>query len=842
MPEIRELSKSMINKIAAGEVVERPANVVKELVENSVDAGAKRIEIVVEKSGSDLIKIVDNGCGIAAEQLVLALSPHSTSKISEADDLFRIHTLGFRGEALASIAEVSQLVLSSRTADAEAGAQIRSDGGVFDEIVPCGRPVGTTVEARNLFFNVPARRKFLKSPTTEFGHISEAVVRIALPRPDVHFVLKHNGRTVYDLPATNDRKERIGRVFGADVAKRLVEIESEYKNVKVTGFVGLPDLSRGSQSLQYIFLNGRHIRDRALQHALTEAYRGLLVSGRHPVAFLNIATPPDFVDVNVHPSKLEVRFVDGQAIYASVLGAIRDKFLRSDLTSRPNDAELDAAARRTQNAFAQDVAQTSSPASASTNRPTPPAVSASATSSETPADAPSAEVRELRFVPDVDSRDPIAALDESVAEERRRDVLGWLTGKSKSNAARSSETPKTSESTQDAQTPPLSGLPQPPKSPNFSDSDVVDAANAALDEAAALDASPADAPPSAAFSQRPRTQTPSFGLGGTSEFRKFPPLAPSFSARGDAPQVPKTPQTSESTFKLGTFGGTRDFDAPAADKSPKSPNFPDLPNLSRSNADSPNAATPNVDSPTPNEPTKSTQPQFFNAEDLAAPVANAATLRERVAANNAGRFRPNVPLENQVAYNAAGKPVVQICRRYLAMEAKGGLAVVDQHALHERILYERLKANFSAGKLDAQRLLVPEVVDLTPTEHPVALENRELFANLGILVDDFGGSSVVVNGYPAILRAASPSEIFLAALATLQRNRGKLERADLLDESLKQMACKAAIKAGDSLRPDAIVELIAAAEEELQSHHCPHGRPSTLVFSVQEIDKLFKRQ
>lgn len=826
MPEIRELSKSMINKIAAGEVVERPANVVKELVENSVDAGAKRIEIVVEKSGSDLIKIVDNGCGIAAEQLVLALSPHSTSKISEADDLFRICTLGFRGEALASIAEVSQLVLSSRTAASEAGAQIRSDGGVFDEIVPCGRPVGTTVEARNLFFNVPARRKFLKSPTTEFGHISEAVVRIALPRPDVHFVLKHNGRTVYDLPATNDRKERIGRVFGSDVATRLVEIESEYKNVKVTGFVGLPDLSRGSQSLQYIFLNGRHIRDRALQHALTEAYRGLLVSGRHPVAFLNIATPPDFVDVNVHPSKLEVRFVDGQAIYASVLGAIRDKFLRSDLTSRPNDAELDAAARRTQTAFAKDVAQERSPSPESTNRPTSSALSVS----ETSANEPLAE-RELRFVPDVDSRDPIAALDESVAEERRRDVLGWLTGKSKSNAARSSEPPKTPADSRPQDAPPAStprsGSPQPPKSPNFSDSAVIDAANAALDEAAALDAPSVDAFPQ----RRPTPPTVNLGIGGTSEFRKFPPLAPSFSARGDAPQIPKTPQTSEPTFKPGTFGGTRDFDAPDGDKASESPNPPGFSNSTR----------PNADSSENDAPSKATQPQFFNAEELAAPVAN-ADLRERVAVNNAGRFRSNVPLENQVAYNAAGKPVVQICRRYLAMEAKGGLAVVDQHALHERILYERLKANFSAGKLDAQRLLVPEVVDLTPTEHPVALENRELFANLGILVDDFGGSSVVVNGYPAILRAASPSEIFLAALATLQRNRGKLERADLLDESLKQMACKAAIKAGDSLRPDAIVELIAAAEEELQSHHCPHGRPSTLVFSVQEIDKLFKRQ
>lgn len=802
MPKIRELSKSMINKIAAGEVVERPANVVKELVENAVDAGAKRIEIVVEKSGSDLIKIVDDGCGIAAEQLVLALSPHSTSKISEADDLFRIHTLGFRGEALASIAEVSQLVLSSRTADSEAGAQIRSDGGVFGEIVPCGRPVGTTVEARNLFFNVPARRKFLKSPTTEFGHISEAVVRVALPRPDVHFILKHNERTIYDLPPTNDRKERIGRVFGADVASRLVEIESEYQNVKVAGFVGLPDLSRGSQNLQYIFLNGRHIRDRALQHALTEAYRGLLVSGRCPVAFLNIATPPDFVDVNVHPSKLEVRFVDGQAIYASVLGAIRDKFLRSDLTSRPNDAELEAAARRTQTAFAKNVARESSPST----RPT----SADGDRPEPPGNESNAEVRELRFVPDVDSSDPIAALDESVAAERRRDVLGWLTGKTKTNAARSSESPSAADSRSTVETP---SNPDSPQSPNLSNLTVVDAANAALAEAAEIDA----------FSER-RPSTAGLGLGGASEFRKFPPLSSKFSARND---VSKTTERPESTFKPGSFGGTRDFDG-ASNDLPSSSKSPDLPNPSRKDV-----ATP----------PKPEQPQFFSNDEAApVPEPTGADLREQVAANNAGRIRPNVPFEKQVAYNAAGKPVVQICRRYLAMEAKGGLAVVDQHALHERILYERLKANFSAGKLDSQRLLVPEVVDLTPTERPLALENRELFANLGIIIDDFGGSSIVVNGYPAILRDAAPTEIFLAALATLQRNRGKLERADLLDESLKQMACKAAIKAGDSLRPDAIVELIAAAEEELRSHHCPHGRPSTLVFSAQEIDKLFKRQ
>lgn len=756
MPEIRELSKSMINKIAAGEVVERPANVVKELVENSIDAGATKIEISIGKSGSESIKIVDDGCGIAAEQLFLALSPHSTSKISEADDLFRIHTLGFRGEALASIAEVSQLTISSRTADSPEGAKLTSDGGVFGEITPCGRPVGTTIEARNIFFNVPARRKFLKSPTTEFGHISEAVVRLAIPRTGVRFILKHNERVVYDFPAADGQKARIAKIFGADVASRLVPIESEYKNVRVSGFVGLPDLSRGSQSLQYIFLNGRHIRDRALQHALAEAYRGLLVSGRHPVAFLNIETPPDFVDVNVHPSKLEVRFVDGQAIYAGVLSAIRDKFLRSDLTSRPNADELETAVKRSQVETQKSVAR---------QETIRPVELSGAEKAEAPSELP--PVPERRFVPDVDSSDPSAALDSGVAASRR-DVLDWLgAGKNAKKSGDSGAVP-TADSAQA----------------------VVDAANDALAEAA-FSANDDDSPAPPSVPER-SFATPRFS-GGSSEFRKFPPLPKSPLA--DLPTSPNLTPSNEIPPKNAE---------PVAEIAPQTPNFPEF-------------ATP---------PT-------------AERVLSGDELRERVAANNAGAARQ---FAGRVAFNSSGKPVVQISERYLVMETKNGLAIVDQHALHERILYEKLKINLENGKLDSQRLLVPAVVDLAPSELPIALENRELFAEMGLLVDAFGGSSVVVNGYPAILRKAAPTEIFLAALGVLQKNRGRLERADLLDASLKQMACKAAIKAGDPLRSDAILELIAAAEEELNSHHCPHGRPSTLVFTCAEIDKLFKRQ
>ncbi|MBP5622368.1 MAG: hypothetical protein J6X44_10170, partial [Thermoguttaceae bacterium] len=239
--------------------------------------------------------------------------------------------------------------------------------------------------------------------------------------------------------------------------------------------------------------------------------------------------------------------------------------------------------------------------------------------------------------------------------------------------------------------------------------------------------------------------------------------------------------------------------------------------------------------------TKSTPRPLEPRKTPPAPLKNELTLLDRVAANNEGVLRANAPLSTQVARTSEGKPVVQMGSRYLVMEARDGIAIVDQHALHERILFERLKASLEAGKLDVQRLLVPEVVDLSPVEKPLVMENADLFEELGLKVEEFGGTSVVINSYPAILRDLTATDIFMAVLGVFMQRKGKVERADLLDFALKQTACKAAIKAGDSLRPEAVIELIAEAEEEVNSHHCPHGRPSTLVFTCQEIDKLFKR-
>ncbi|HEX3727377.1 MAG TPA: DNA mismatch repair endonuclease MutL, partial [Pirellulales bacterium] len=287
MNAIKVLPPSLINKIAAGEVIERPASAVKELMENSIDSGALRVDVSVEQGGLELIRVSDDGCGLAPDQLPLAVASHATSKIEDADDLFRVGTLGFRGEALASIAEVSRLALRSRTPDATAGAQLDVAGGHSAGITPCGCPIGTTLEVRQLFYNTPVRRRFLRGTQTEMGHIGEAFTRIALAYPRLHCTLKHNDRVLHDLPPAADWRQRIGAFFGADLARDLIAVDSTDGEVRLEGYAANPTHNRANPRMQYLFLNGRAIRDRALQHALGEAYRGLLLVGRYPIAFLS---------------------------------------------------------------------------------------------------------------------------------------------------------------------------------------------------------------------------------------------------------------------------------------------------------------------------------------------------------------------------------------------------------------------------------------------------------------------------------------------------------------------------------------------------------------------------
>ncbi|MDP2245893.1 DNA mismatch repair endonuclease MutL [Pseudomonas sp.] len=323
---IQLLSPRLANQIAAGEVVERPASVIKELLENSLDSGARRIEVDVEQGGVKLLRVRDDGSGIAADDLPLALARHATSKIRELEDLEQVMSLGFRGEALASISSVARLTLTSRTADAEQAWQVETEGrDMQPRVQPAAHPVGTSVEVRDLFFNTPARRKFLKAEKTEFDHLQEVIKRLALARFDVAFHLRHNGKTVLGLHEANDdvsRARRVASVCGAAFLEQALPVEIERNGLRLWGWVGLPTFSRSSADLQYFYVNGRTVRDKLVAHAVRQAYRDVLFNGRHPTFVLFLEIDPSVVDVNVHPTKHEVRFRDGRMVHDFLYGTL----------------------------------------------------------------------------------------------------------------------------------------------------------------------------------------------------------------------------------------------------------------------------------------------------------------------------------------------------------------------------------------------------------------------------------------------------------------------------------------------------------------------------------------
>lgn len=350
---IRKLPALLINQIAAGEVIDRPASVVKELVENSIDAGARQIQINIEEGGRVLIRVSDDGLGISREDLPLAVAPHATSKLREADDLAAISTMGFRGEALASIASVSRMRIVTRPrsgatgesndpsagAEDDAGWMIEAEGDRVDEPQPTAARPGTTIEVRDLFFNTPARFRFMKAASTEFGHINETVQRLAMTHPQIGFQLTHGSRQVLDLAATMDLRQRCVDLLGRDLDEALLTFESEDlplpgapgTPVSLWGLAGLPSIARATAKFQYLAVNGRIIRDRQISHAMREAYRGLLPADRQPVLVIFIETDPRAVDVNVHPTKAEVRFREGGRLHSLVLNAIRRRLFEADL-------------------------------------------------------------------------------------------------------------------------------------------------------------------------------------------------------------------------------------------------------------------------------------------------------------------------------------------------------------------------------------------------------------------------------------------------------------------------------------------------------------------------------
>ncbi|GAB6388238.1 DNA mismatch repair endonuclease MutL [Stutzerimonas marianensis] len=398
---IQLLSPRLANQIAAGEVVERPASVIKELLENSLDSGASRIEVEVEQGGVKLLRVRDDGCGIPADDLPLALARHATSKIRDLEDLERVVSLGFRGEALASISSVSRLTLTSRTADASEAWQVETEGRDMQaRVQPAAHPVGTSVEVRDLFFNTPARRKFLRTEKTEFDHLQEVIKRLALARFDVAFHLRHNGKGVLALHQAADaasRARRVASVCGPAFLEQAMPIEIERNGLHLWGWVGLPTYSRSQADLQYFYVNGRMVRDKLVAHAVRQAYRDVLFNGRHPTFVLFLDVDPAVVDVNVHPTKHEVRFRDNRTVHDFLYGTLH----RALADVRPEDqlapASLSATPSVSGLAAGEFAGQNEMSLAASTlDRQSPPAWRGAGAGYQAPSSLPTGTVAEAQ--------------------------------------------------------------------------------------------------------------------------------------------------------------------------------------------------------------------------------------------------------------------------------------------------------------------------------------------------------------------------------------------------------------------------------------------------------------
>ncbi|MDP5005978.1 MAG: DNA mismatch repair endonuclease MutL [Verrucomicrobiales bacterium] len=620
MGKIRLLPEALASQVAAGEVVERPASVVKELVENSIDAGATTIEIRVQRGGIALIRVTDDGSGMNRDDALMCLERNATSKIRTKEDLAAILTLGFRGEAMPSIASVSKFRLTTREPDALTGTEVIVNGGRIASVKDCGEPPGTQIEVRSLFYNLPARRKFLRTETTEYSHLEQVIKTQAIAHEKIRFSLVRDERLAFQLPATTSLRERIGGLVGEDLAGRLLEIEpTTHKNVTIRGFIGPPGMGRSDKRQQLSFLNGRPVEAAIISRGLREGYHTALMKGQYPVTFLFIETDPSAVDVNVHPAKREVRFHDGFAVQDAIIGAVQ-LTLRERMT-RP--------------------------------------VSGVGFTGNTPAPEPRSLIVQDELLP---------AHDRYQLRKDRGD------------------SPKTD--------------PAPVQQPLFT----------------------------------------------TLERQRAEATSP----------VPAT-EVGQVTY-------------------------------------------PTLSDPLP-----------------------AALVDQKPKA---------------VDYRIIGV----LGKLYVLLEGKEGLVLMDQHAAHERVLFEEMKRRMETEGVPSQRLLTPIMVDLPPRDFDLISRNLETLNKLGLSAEPFGGNTLKIDALPVFLKSDDPESFLNDVINEIRSSSDRMSALRLGEDMIATTVCRHAVKANDPLHEKELQKLLEDLLVCDMAYCCPHGRPTLIQINYAELERKFGRR
>ena len=642
MAKIQLLDQKTIDNIAAGEVIERPASVVKELVENAVDAKANAVTVEIKDGGMTLIRVTDNGIGIPKDQVKTAFLRHATSKIRSVEDLLSVSSLGFRGEALSSISAVAQVELVTKTAESFSGVSYKIYGGEEEAFEDIGAPDGTTFLVKNLFYNTPARRKFLKSATTEAGYVEQMMVHIALSHPEISFKFIHNNKNKIYTSGNGKVKDIIYHIYGRDVAGALIPLEAQNEDVKVTGFVAKPYVSRGNRNYESYFINGRYIKSSIIYKAIEEGYRTFTMKHRYPFVCLDFKIAQELLDVNVHPTKMEIRFRNGREIYELVVDAVRAALLQKDLV--------------------QDVLR------------------------ETP------KKKELPKAKEVKKPEPFEV-------NRRKEEVQKVN-------RRKEEVQKVDQQGQ--------GVQQQVEKP--------------------------------------------------------------------AHPVKKTPTVSEPS------------------KNTKKPIYAGL-----------------------NYNTQKKEFPQYKTDELS---SNQMTLREDPVFSV--QARPD------------RKILGQLFKTYWLIEYEDQLFIMDQHAAHEKVNYERLMKNFKEKEIYSQRLEPPMVVTVSMTEAEALTRYKDAFAGLGFTIESFGGNEYCIREVPANLYGIGERDLFMELLDAVSQENGTLD-TEVIASKIATMACKMSIKGNQRVSLMEVEHLLDELMKLENPYQCPHGRPTIIKMSKYEIDKKFKR-
>jgi len=724
------LDENTSNKIAAGEVVEKPASVVKEMVENSIDAGATSISVDIRNGGISYIKVTDNGNGMDEDDVEIAFERHATSKIKRAEDLDSIITMGFRGEALASIAAVSSVELQTKTASNTYGMYVHISGGVFKEVRHTGCPVGTTFIIKDLFFNTPARYKFLKKDSTEAGYISDTISRIALGNSDIAFKLISNKALLIHTPGNNDLKSAIYSIYGKEIIKELIQVEYEDERYKITGYVGKPEAARSNRNYQSLYINKRYVKSKLVSYAVEQAYSSILMKNKFPFFVLNIELNPQSVDANVHPAKMDVRFADegylSRAIHMAVSKALSSSSLFNPVTITNKDREL----------FKFKNTQ------------------------------PQTEYVQEQLVHQTNSDDSNSAFKDKEISTN----TAYSAKESSHNSAYSSNEPSTNQS-QDSNLD---------KSKHFGDK----------------------------YQDHNSLEKKSSSEITSDEIRLF-------------------------TSALEPLARTDLRDVRSSDRNNSS-------SINNNSAPSENTSSSTGENLIPKQVP-------YNVSEFASNQLNTMQVAYSNSENNtasSGLF--NSDISTTVKQEKASqeltdmKYIGQAFSTYIILQNGDELVLIDQHAAHERILYEKLKTKYESQENTTQLLLEPVVIKLQAYELNAIKSREELFNKIGFIFDDFGNNSIIIRGIPYLIEGYSPKDIFLELTDKLLESVKPIT-TPLADEIIHTIACKAAIKANKKLDDREVHQLLSELANTGRRYTCPHGRPTVIRLTKYEIEKMFKR-